>query len=153
MCLGKYILRGAHHIQKRRNDGRAQHRKRHAQNQREGYRRVHRLAKRRVIMRAVALRDHNRAAGGQTHCKAHQRVDDRPRAANRSQRRLANELSYNNGIHRVVQLLKDHANHHRNCKLNQMPPDRPFGHISGAASAQAHGQNLPVWMNVSVCVP
>ena len=90
---------------------------------------VHGLAQPFPVVRAVALGNDDRRAGGKSGAEAHDGVDDRPGGAHGGLRLLAHELAHHHGIHRIVQLLKQEAYCHGNGELDQVFPDRSLGHI------------------------
>ena len=82
-----------------------------------------------LVMCAVKLRDNDARTRRQTTEQAEQRIDDRPRAAYRGKRLLAYIVADDDGVHRIVQLLKDVAYHQRQGKINEQPGYAAFSHI------------------------
>ena len=76
---------------------------------------------------AVILGDNHRCTGGKTHEEAHQQVDNGTSgAAHGSQRLGSHEIAHNNGVHRVVQLLKKGSQQNGEEEGEQLFPDNAF---------------------------
>ena len=90
---------------------------------------MNRLAEAFIIVRSVALRDHHGRAGGQPRAEAYNGIDNRTGGSHCRLRLFADKLAHHQRIHRVVKLLKQKADGHRNREAQQMHPDISLGHV------------------------
>ena len=77
----------------------------------------------------VVLADDHACAGGKTHEKAHQHVDDGANTADGGVGFVAYEPTHHPGVHHVVKLLKNVACQQRKGEEYDMPGDITLGHI------------------------
>ena len=78
--------------------------------------------------RTVELRNDDRRAGRKSDKEADQQVDERAgRSADRCQGFLADELADNDGVRRVIKLLKERAQHNREKEQQQLFPNHTVG--------------------------
>lgn len=71
---------------------------------------MHRTADALCVVRTVRLRDDHCRAGGKPYEQVDEEVDERARSAHGGQRLRANELPHDDGVRRVVKLLKNVPN-------------------------------------------
>ena len=91
---------------------------------------IYTLADTDVIPLAVELCNDNRCAGRDTGHKVHEQIDDSPGGtADCTQRLLADNISDNNRIHRVIQLLKQRTEKNRDKKQQDLLVDHPVQKI------------------------
>ena len=79
--------------------------------------------------------DHNSGTDRDPIKEVYQRIADRRRRADRSQRRCSEIVSHDNAVDCVVELLEDISHDQRDCKKNQLFPDYALCHIDIAFSA------------------
>ena len=81
------------------------------------------------VLRPVILGDHHACAAGKAHEYSDQSVNDRPCAAYGGKGLLAHIVAHNDGVYRIVKLLKDIPDQQRKRKIDQQPGDITLGHI------------------------
>ena len=130
--LGHHVFGSPHQPQKgggQQHPGQGDH---HGQKQRDGDGGVHRVVHIPAASRAEGPGDHHRGARGKAVEEAQQRIDQRARGAHGGQSLGADKIAHHDGVHRVVQLLKNEAEQHGRGKGNKLPGDVALGHIHGA---------------------
>ena len=88
---------------------------------------------------AEALGDDHHRAGGQAGEDAHRQVDDHAGGAHGGQGHLAHEPAHHQGVHRVVELLKEGAEPQGEEEAQQLFPDHALGDVAGGLAQQTHG--------------
>ena len=73
-----------------------------------------------IVARAVVLRDDDARACCKAHEKADQRIDDRACRTNRRQRLLADKVSDDDGIDRIIKLLKQVADQQGDGEIDEL---------------------------------
>ena len=133
-----HVVGRGHQAQHERRHEDAQHGEHgaHAQSQRD--RGLHRAVQLLVLLRAVILRDHDARAGGETGEDADEHIDDRPRAAHGGQRLTADVVAHDDGVDRVVELLKDVADHQRQGEADEEARNAALGHVRIFFSHEGH---------------
>ena len=124
------VGRGAHGAQR---PGRGRHAdccKTKPRGQSQRHRGMHRTADALCVVRTVRLRDDHCRAGGKPHEQVDEEVDERARsAAHGGQRLRANELPHDDGVRRVVKLLKKRTEQNREKEIQQLLPDHALGDL------------------------
>ncbi len=83
-----------------------------------------------IAPRPKILGQNDRRAGGQTHKKAYDQVDQvAGGSANGGQGFLAHKFAHHNGVHRIVHLLKKCSQHNGEEKGQQAFPDHTLGDL------------------------
>ena len=129
MGLRENVLRGGLKPQQRIRAQNAYSRKRRPQQEGDADRRMHGMMQSLVVMAAVALGNDHAGPGGQSGGKAHQRIDNAGSGTHCGQGFLAHKLADDDGIHRIIQLLKNQPENHGDCKLDQLTPDASLRHV------------------------
>ena len=127
----EHILRCAHHPQQRlhaEHPGDSEHQ---AQQKGRGHGGLHCPVQLIQFLRSVKLPDGHHRTGGKAVEEKDQHVDDHRRGADGCQRLLADEVSHDDRVHRVVEHLEDVPEHERQSKGDQLPQNRAAGHVDG----------------------
>ena len=127
--LGEHVVRRVHQAQHVRCKQHAQHRQHHAHDQRQRHGGLDRSVELFPVLCPVVLGDHHARAAGKTHEYSDQGVDDGPCTAHSGKGLFAHIVAHNDGVHRIVKLLKDVADQQRKREIDQQPGDIPLGHI------------------------
>lgn len=90
------------------------------------------------ILCAKPLGDDDAGAHRNAREKAHQHIDDGGGGAHRSQCLFADIVAHHDGVHRVVKLLEQIADHQRQSKGDQVLPDLALGHVAGLFARCCH---------------
>ena len=77
----------------------------------------------------------NAGPGRNAHEQNQQQIQNRPGRSHGGQRRIADVLAYDDGVHRIVKLLSQIADQQRNRKTNQAVHGTAYGHVLNAKPA------------------
>ena len=137
--LHKHILRSFHQGQHDGGQENAHHRADEADDQGKRNGGVHRLVDAFGVFGAKALGDDHTGTHRHTGEEAHQHIDDGGSGTHRRQRLFADELAHHDGVHGIIKLLEQIADHQRQGKSQQMLPDDTLGHVTGLFTRRCHG--------------
>ena len=94
------------------------------------------------VVGPAELRQNHRGAGAEAHKETVDHIHQRSGGAHRRQGLGADEPANDDGIHRIIHLLKKGPQQNREEKQKDLFPDNPFRDLPGH-SARFHGLPLP----------
>ena len=130
----EYIVRGSHQTQHRLHSGDSDHRKCSAEDKCHRHGRLHRRVQFFIFLCAKILADHHSRADGEAIEEKHLDIHNHCGGTHCGKSLSAHIVPDHDHVHRVVQHLKNIADHQRQCKQQYLPDDRPLCHITGAVS-------------------
>ena len=125
--VGQYVVRRFHPLENGGSEGDAQHREDDACHQAEGYVGMYGQGHAPLVFGAEVLGDDHAGAHGDAVEEAHHHENQTARRSDRGQSRLVQESTDNQGVCRVVHLLKNVAQQDGHGKEQQLFPDDTLG--------------------------